>query len=185
MTPIDAMANQTVTIFGSAFPSEGSEDYRTAYELGRLLGREGFVVCNGGYFGTMEASARGAKDGGTTTVGVVTEYFSREANGFIDRKIVEKTLIERLQRLIELGDGYAILRGGTGTLVELATVWEFRNKGLLTAKPIVVIGNFWQAVIDTMRGQLGNEGRSEARNAVVTADSPEECVAIMKKALRP
>ena len=60
----------TVTVFGSSRPKPATPDYETAYALGSELARAGFVVCNGAYGGTMEASARGAKAAGGSTVGV-------------------------------------------------------------------------------------------------------------------
>ena len=49
-----------VTVFGSSLPGEGSTAYVEAQRLGRLLAEAGFAVCNGGYAGLMEASARKA-----------------------------------------------------------------------------------------------------------------------------
>lgn len=177
------MAKHIVTVFGSAFPKEGSEGYATAYELGRLLSKHGFTVCNGGYGGVMEASARGAKDAGGTTIGVVAEAFGTEANRYIDRTIVAKTHVERLLKLIELGDAYVVLRGGTGTLVELATVWEYMNKGLLTKKPFVALGNSWTKVIETINDEMKFEGRTQALGFVTIVSTAEECVEKIKGGL--
>jgi len=49
-----------VTIFGSSKPVEGELPYTQAYEIGRGLASGGWTICNGGYGGTMEASAKGA-----------------------------------------------------------------------------------------------------------------------------
>jgi len=168
-----------VTMFGSGTAKEGSEEYILAYDLGRLLAEHGYALCNGGYSGTMEAGARGAKEHGGSTIGVVSETFGLAANKFIDERIVTKTLIERLQRLIELGDGYVALRGGTGTLVELAVAWEYMNKGLLEVKPFVVVGGFWTDVVGTLKKELLSEGRVDASDYVIVVDTPDECVNIL------
>ena len=42
-------------------------------------------------------------------------------------------------------------KGGTGTLVELAVVWEMLNKSVIAGKPIVVVGDFWQPILDRVR----------------------------------
>lgn len=175
----------TVTIFGSAFAQEGSDDYTTAYELGKKLAEAGYRVCNGGYGGTMEASARGAKDAGGKTIGVVTEVFGTEANRYIDEKIVVKTHVERLLKLIELGNAYIVLRGGTGTLVELAMVWEYLNKMMLPEKPFIVVGNFWKKVIETISDELRREGRRPSAHYITTANSVEEVVNILQRRLPP
>ena len=64
------IARKIVTVFGSSRPGEGDEEYLLAYEVGKNLALNGFTVCNGGYAGIMEASARGAKEAGGKTIGV-------------------------------------------------------------------------------------------------------------------
>lgn len=58
---------------------------------------------------------------------------------------------ERLFELIQRGAGYVACKGGTGTLVELAVVWEMLNKGVLALRPFVVLGDFWQPVLERVR----------------------------------
>jgi len=173
-----------VTVFGSGRCADGLRDYQTAYDLGRLLAQAGFAVCNGGYGGTMEATARGAKYAGGPTIGIVAEIFGAEANKYIDRKIVVKTHHERLLRLVYETDAYVVLPGGTGTLVELALVWEYVAKGLIARKPIVVLGKAWERVVDIMKHELAKEGRTEAAGLVSAAGSTEECVGLIQRGLR-
>jgi predicted Rossmann-fold nucleotide-binding protein len=45
----------------------------------------------------------------------------------VTKEIVCDTLFERIDKLIEIGDGFVVLQGGTGTLLELAAVWEYFN----------------------------------------------------------
>lgn len=150
-----------------------------AYHLGRLLAQGGYTVCNGGYGGTMEASACGAKDARGKTIGVVAELFGTKANPFTDETILTKTHAERLLKLIEAGDAYVVLEGSTGTLLEFATAWEYANKGIIKNKPIMIIGSFWTNVVDTLRHQLEWEGNSSAAQYITMVDSPEECVRIL------
>jgi uncharacterized protein (TIGR00730 family) len=141
-----------VTVFGSSRPREGEADYEEARVLGRALAKHGFAVCTGGYSGVMEAVSRGAKEAGGKTYGV-TAVFSTSAkpNSWIDTEVRMKTWEERLFELIRLADGFVACKGGTGTLVELAVVWEMLNKSLITGKPFAVLGNFWQPVLDRVR----------------------------------
>jgi predicted Rossmann-fold nucleotide-binding protein len=62
-----------------------------------------------------------------------------------------ETWDERLFELIRLADGFAVCKGGTGTLVELAVAWEMLNKSVIAGKPIVVVGDFWQPILDRVR----------------------------------
>ena len=122
---------KTVTIFGSSLPGEGSAAYAEARRLGRLLAEGGFAVCNGGYGGLMEASARGAREAGGHTLGVTCELWTSQVNPWIVEEIRTPSFFERLTTLIERGDAYIVLPGGTGTLAELALVWEMMNKSAL------------------------------------------------------
>jgi hypothetical protein len=127
-----------VSVFGSSLPGPGTPEYQTAYRIGHLLGSAGWTVVNGGYGGTMEASARGARDAGGRTVGVtVTRFRVTDPNPYLDTVIEEPDLFARLSRLIRLGEWYVVLPGSTGTLVELALVWEFLNKGFSPRKTVL------------------------------------------------
>ena len=177
-------SKQTVTIFGSARPHEGDKEYEIAFAVGKLLAQADYSICNGGYGGVMEASARGAKEAGGKTIGVVTKFFSMEANKYIDEKIIENTLLERLTKLIELGDAYIVLRGGTGTLVELATVWEYMNKHVIEVKPIIVVGTFWSPVVQTLKEELAYEGKGDVIKHVTLVLSPQECMNALQEQFR-
>jgi uncharacterized protein (TIGR00730 family) len=175
--------SKVVTLFGSSRPTEGDEDYQLAYEVGKQLALAGFTVCNGGFGGSMEASARGAKEAGGRTIGVTFNIKERSANSWIDENIHVPTLIDRMMKLVELGDAYVVLKGGTGTLLELAAVWEFINKGLLAEKPIVIIGEFWQNVVETLREEMLWEGVGDCTKFIHRASSPEECASFLKQQL--
>ncbi|MER3524385.1 MAG: DNA-binding protein [Ignavibacteria bacterium] len=173
-----------VSVFGSSHPREGEPDYREAYELGARLAATGFVVCNGGYGGVMEASARGAKSARGVTIGVTCASFSGSTpNKWIDEVVETVTLVDRLQKLVALGDAYVVMKGGTGTLLELAAVWEFTTKGLMRSKPIVVLGAYWKPVIETLRVQLIHEGSIAAARAILEAESPQQCIEILRTRL--
>ena len=175
--------NSIITVFGSARPVEGDEFYEEAQKLGQELAKAGYVVCNGGYGGTMEASARGAKESGGKTIGVVSEFFSIEPNLWIDKRIVVKSLTDRLMKLISLADGYIVLKGGTGTLLEFASVWEFMNKSVIEEKPVIVLGNFWNGVIDTLNRELMFEGKESCTKYIAVASSPRNAVEILQERL--
>jgi len=167
-----------VTIFGSSQAKEGEPEYGRARELGRQLAQAGYTVCNGGYGGTMEAAARGAKEVRGKTIGVTTEEFGGPANRWIDREIRVKKWSDRLFKLIELGDAYVVLDGGTGTLVELFVVWEMSNKKFLS-KPMVVFGSQIQALVQTVL-----KWPQAIRNAnVAFAKTPAEVFQILKEKL--
>jgi len=143
------MNDKTITIFGTAKAKFGDTAYTLAYETGRLLAQAGFTIANGGYGGTMLAASKGAAEVGGEAIGVTCSAFEQTANEYISREIVTDSLDERLDTLIKLGRAYVVLPGGTGTLLELAKVWELKNKGFIEAdKAIILVGGFWKPLVD-------------------------------------
>ena len=140
-----------VSVFGANDPCQGDGDYDIAYQVGCVLAGLGYTLANGGYGGTMEASSKGAKSAGGKTIGVICEIWNSQPNEFIDEVVTTHDLSQRVNKLIELGSGgYVVLPGATGTLVELAWVWELMCKGLLEKWPLICVGDFWQPLIDMM-----------------------------------
>lgn len=151
--------NKTVTIFGSSLPKEGDAEFENAFLLGKLLAQSGLNVCTGGYRGIMHAVSKGAVENGGKAIGVTVDLWGSVPSEYLTEEIKCKTLFERISKLVEVGDAYVILRGGTGTLLELAVVWEFMNKNLLVKKPIICHSDMWKSFIEIMEAQIKHEGR--------------------------
>jgi len=148
---VEIFDENVVAVFGSNDAEEGGMEFMQAHEVGKTLARLGYQVANGGYGGTMEASARGAKSLGGDTIGVTCSVWKSAPNPYIDRNIQTDSLNERLDTLIRVATGgYVVLDGATGTLAELACVWELTAKGLLDRRPIVCLGDFWRPVVELM-----------------------------------
>lgn len=168
---------RVVTVFGSAAPCPDDAPYLTALALGREIATRGWTLCNGGYGGTMEAAARGAVEAGGHTIGVTLAGLRGRggANEFIRQEVPTFSLMVRLDALLRLGDGYVVLPGGSGTLLELAAAVEYSAKGLLRRRgPLVLLGEFWLAVIDVLRREMRGELRvSVAPDAAAACDALE------------
>ncbi|MCU1340986.1 MAG: putative Rossmann fold nucleotide-binding protein [Candidatus Acidoferrum typicum] len=142
---------KVITVFGSSRPEEGHADYAQAVELGKSLAEAGFAVCTGGYGGVMEGASRGAREAGGRVLAVTSSFFRSRANRWVDEEMRAATWQDRLFELVRLGDGYVACKGGTGTLVELAVVWEMLNKKAMERRPFVVLGDFWQPILERVR----------------------------------
>ena len=143
------MSEKTVTIFGTAEAERGSEVYELAFRVGKMLAEAGFTIANGGYGGTMLAAAKGAAEAGGKVIGVTCSAFERTVNKYVSREIVTGSPDERLDTLTRLGQAYVVLPGGTETLLELAKVWELKNKGFIEkSKPIILVGKFWIPLLE-------------------------------------
>src|SRR5512143_3965531 len=89
-----------VAVFGGSQVDRDSDRYREAYEVGARLARAGITVVNGGYTGTMEASARGAREAGGRVIGVTSTFFpDRDVNEYIDEVIPTDDLYSRIREL--------------------------------------------------------------------------------------
>ena len=175
------MDDKIVTIFGTSRARAGEATFTLAMETGRLLAQNGFIIANGGYDGTMLAGAKGAAEAGGEIIGVTCSAFKNScANEYVTREIVTGSLDERLDTLVKLGRAYIVLPGGTGTLLELAKVWELKNKGFLnTDKPIILLGGFWKPLIELIEIEDADSSRY-----VKPADEPKQAVEMIIENLK-
>ena len=134
------MGDRVITIFGTSRAKPGDAVFEMAEEIGKFSAQAGF---------TIAAAAKGAAEAGGEIIGVTCSAFKNSRpNQYITREIITESLDERLDTLIKTGQAYIVLPGGTGTLLELAKVWELKNKGFSNAdKPIILVGEFWKPLV--------------------------------------
>jgi uncharacterized protein (TIGR00725 family) len=141
-----------ITVFGGAQPKEDSAAYEEARELGKLLAERGHVVLTGGYMGTMEAVSRGASEAGGHVIGVtcvdIEEWRGSKPNPWVKEERRKKSLIERLQALIEGCDAAIALAGGAGTLAEVSLMWNLMIVESLPRRPLILVGSGWRSTFD-------------------------------------
>ncbi len=157
--------SKVVSIFGSSRPNEDSAELS-----GSIVARVETCDCgvvsmywrlrrhNGGGFKGATQSNEGAPADSNHIIGVTSAVFSPTPNQYVNTQFHTMTLYERLRKLIDLGDGYIVLKGGTGTLVEFALVWELMNKSMIPEKPIIVVTDFWRPVVELLSAELAFEG---------------------------
>ncbi len=141
-----------VTVFGGAQPKEGTAAYEEAREIGKTLAGRGHAVLTGGYMGTMEAVSRGASEAGGHVIGVtcidIEEWRGAKPNLWVKEERRKKSLIERLQALIEGCDAAIALPGGAGTLTEISLMWNLMIVESLPPRPLILVGSGWQSTFD-------------------------------------
>jgi len=181
------MAQSTiVTVFGSSRPRPGDARYAEAQALGAELAAKGFAVCSGGYGGVMEAVSRGAKEAGGKTLGVTAKSFRAHLNKWVDVEIRVTGWKDRLFELIKRGNGFVACPGGTGTLAELAVVWEMLNKGMMRGKPFVALGDFWRPAIECVRAfEVGGHSVDNEQEIplIHVAPTPADAAAFLARSL--
>lgn len=173
---------KTVTIFGSSIPRPGDAEYDSAFRLGKILGENNINVCTGGFHGIMDAASKGASEAGTEAIGVTVNLFRALPSKYLTKEIRCSSLFERLEKLIELGDAYIILNGGTGTLLELSLVWESINKNLIAEKPCASVGFMWNDIVSAMEKQIEREKRKTG--LIKCFDDVENCADYIIKSIQ-
>ncbi|MFN0073007.1 MAG: LOG family protein [Chloroflexota bacterium] len=151
---MSGQTRRTITVFGASRVGPDSAEYQLGYELGQLLGDAGFSVCNGGSDGTMEAVAKGIRETGGRSLGVLVESIDgARPNAYIDDVVRTEGLLDRLKRLVALGEAYIVLPGGIGTLLELVLVWNLAQTREHD-KPIILVGDSWRQAINGLRDHI-------------------------------
>lgn len=134
---------QNAVIFGDGKCSPRTKVYKSALLLGEMLGARKYNIVNGGYFGVMEASAKGAASFGVERIGVIVKTYKSTPNKYLTQVIEVNSYLERLQKLIEMGTIYFVYPGGSGTLLELTALLALKERNLLKGN-IFCIGKEWR-----------------------------------------
>lgn len=169
---------KVITSFGSAFIKESEPLYSEIELIGRYLAEAGYSVCSGGYYGSMEAISKGAKNAGGSTTGITVKGWNSIPNNYIDEIAAMPNLMERIVELIGIADSYVIFKGGTGTLVEISVALELMNKRSMPEKKMIFYSDFWKNMIDTLKND-SVELRAMIERNVYFINSPEEIKSII------
>lgn len=112
-----------------------------AAAVGREIAARGHaLVTGGGSVSCMGAVARGARDAGGRTIGVIPEALRLRELADLDAHelIVTPDMRSRKAEMDRRADGFVVLPGGLGTLEELLEIWTARTLRMHD-KPIVVL----------------------------------------------
>jgi hypothetical protein len=125
----------------------------------------------------MAASARGARRGGGEVIGITCALYETTPNPYVTHHEEAPDLLARLGRLVDLGDGFVILPGGSGTLLELALVLECLHKRLMVPKPVLLLGSYWASVLRTVHRE-----RDRSTNGPKVVRTPEAALRELARA---
>jgi uncharacterized protein (TIGR00725 family) len=143
-------------------------DYEVARHLGALIAKEGWILLNGGRAsGIMEASARGARENGGLTIGILPGTDPGWASAYIDIPILTGVGLARNYINVLTSGVVVALSGRTGTISEIALALNIGKK--------VISLNFDLGILFK---------RYEKDRQLIYARQPEEVVEIIKKLLK-
>jgi uncharacterized protein (TIGR00725 family) len=106
-----------------------------AAEVGREIGRHNAVLVCGGLGGVMTAAARGAKEVGGVTVGILPGSSIHDANPYIDYPVATNMGHARNAIIAQTAEVLIAVAGGYGTLSEMALALKM-GKGVVALKSL-------------------------------------------------
>jgi uncharacterized protein (TIGR00725 family) len=152
-----------VSVIGGA--QCGAAEQALAAEVGRLVAREGATLICGGMGGVMEAAARGAKEAGGTTIGILPGHDRAVANPYLDHVLTTGMGHARNLAVVSSGDAVIAIGGGYGTLSEIGLAAK-------VGRPVVILAG-WRL-----------EGGKEAKG-ISYASSAAEAMTLVGRAIGP
>src|SRR4051794_30664601 len=170
-----------VSIFGSARVPEGDPQYELARAVARELSDDGMAIITGGGPGIMEAANRGAKEGGSTSVGLNIELpFEQHGNPSVDIEMTCHYFFTRKLFFVRYAVGFVVFPGGFGTLDELFEALTLSQTGKTRHFPIVLVGSdYWSGLLNWLDDPMLTEGKIALADLqlIEVMDEPDEIVA--------
>ena len=129
-----------ITVYLGASSGNSPALEQAVRALGAWIGESGnSLVYGGSKSGLMGVLAESTLHAGGRVTGVEPQFFIDAELQYdaIDELIVTETMAERRTKMIELGDAFIAMPGGTGTLEEISEVMSKLSLGHLDAPCIV------------------------------------------------
>ncbi|MBP1588392.1 MAG: TIGR00730 family Rossman fold protein [Clostridia bacterium] len=176
-----------ITVYLGSY--EGNDPaLRAAVErLGAWIGNSGNVLVYGGSScGLMGVLAKSVVDCGGKAIGVEPAFFVEQELQYDDltELIVTEDMSERKAKMVELGDAFVALPGGTGTLEEISEIMSKTSLGHLDAPCILYDHNGFYSGLKQLLGKMIEAGLStEIRQSrICFADSIDEVIEALEAA---
>ena len=113
-------------------------DYKVeqlAHNIGKIVAKVGAILVCGGLDGAMEAAARGCKQAGGTTIGLLPGISKADANQYIEIALPTSIGYARNAMVACCADIIVALPGSHGTSCEI-------SYGLVYKKPVIDLGGW-------------------------------------------
>jgi uncharacterized protein (TIGR00730 family) len=166
-----------ITVFAGSSMGARPEFRTAAADLGRVLAQAGVgVVYGGAGVGLMGALAQAALDAGGEVIGVIPQVLveAEVAEHALTRLEVVPTMHARKERMAELGDAFAALPGGLGTLEELFEILTWRQLRIHD-KPVALINvaGAWAPLLAALDASVADGFvRPASRARLLVVDHP-------------
>ena len=151
-----------VAVFGSARLKVGDQEYEDVRGLASRLTEMGCDIVTGGGPGLMEAANEGAAISRgtrkTRSFGLTIAIPYEKANPYLDSVTAHRTFFSRLHYFVRMSQAFVIFPGGVGTTLELLMVWQLLQVGFMTERPVVLVGEIWNGLLEWFRRDMVPRG---------------------------
>lgn len=173
-----------VTMFGSARARPGDTYYKLAERIAFLLAKEGHAIITGAGSGIMEAANKGAKKGGTVSIGLNIQVpILQMPNRFVTKLLEFRYFFCRKVMFLKYAKAVIIFPGGFGTMDEFFESITLIQTKRIDPFPVVLIGTeYWDGLVSWIKKSMLNKNRilSEDLGIFHITDKPEDVPRIIK-----
>ena len=156
-----------ISVIGSGSDDAlGPQIAKIANEVGREIAKRGAVLICGGLGGVMAEAAKGAKEKGGLTIGILPGEDPGSANPFIDITLPTGLGFARNILVAYSGDAIIAISGRLGTLSEI-------SYALLKKKPVIGI-HTWN--LEQLSGRMPSFEKQAYRDSVIMCENAKEAV---------
>ncbi len=186
----DALAHipPAVAIFGSARTKQSDAEYTSAVETASLLAKAGFAIITGGGPGIMEASNKGAQEGGNLSIGCNIELpFEQSSNRYLDISLDFSYFFVRKTMFIKYSNAFVIYPGGFGTMDELFEALTLIQTQKVNNFPIILYGSsYWSGLVNWIHDVMLSEGKISPQDTSLlrVSDDPQEICKLISEAYK-
>ena len=174
-----------VSVFGSARVLPGEETYEKTVVIAKKLAENGFNIITGAGPGVMEAANRGAREGGSKSVGLnIRLPLEQKSNPYIDINLEFKYFFVRKVMFIKYAQAYIGMPGGFGTLDEIFEAMTLIQTKRIKPFPVILVGSdYWSGLLEWMQSNLlgRNKVSPEDMEMLTILDDPDEVVRTIKR----
>jgi uncharacterized protein (TIGR00730 family) len=171
-----------ISMFGSSRIDTQDPLCEQAYELARDLSRAGYAIITGGGPGLMDAFNRGARAGGSASIGLSIRLpFETQPNPHLDIGLHFERLFTRKATFVRYSQAFVAMPGGLGTLDEIFEVLCLMSTGKAARVPVILVGDgYWDSLMRWLEASPVRLGMIEPAQLGVLhrADTAAEVLAI-------
>lgn len=180
-----AKIGPAVTIFGSARTKANDKYYKLAEETAFLLAKDGYAIITGAGSGTMEAANKGAKKGGSSSIGLNIQVpVAQKPNRFITKLLEFRYFFCRKVMFLKYTKASIIFPGGFGTMDEFFETITLIQTQRIDRFPVVLVGSeYWKGLVFWIKKSMLKKDRilKDDLDTFCIVDNPKEVVEVIRK----